>query len=80
MINLDTIIGIVLGLPLGILIGYLWRDRISQQRRTRYLAERLERELQARERKAMFDTIEVPRKSFVAGDAPPSQGHPIRPH
>jgi hypothetical protein len=55
MINLDTIIGIVLGVPLGILIGYRWRDRISQQRRAEYLAERTERERRAameRERKA----------------------------
>jgi hypothetical protein len=33
MLNLDTIIGIVLGVPLGILIGYRWRDHISQRRR-----------------------------------------------
>jgi hypothetical protein len=55
MINLDTIIGIVLGVPLGILIGYRWRDRISRQRRGQYLAERTERERRAameRERKA----------------------------
>ena len=44
MINLDTIIGIVLGVPLGILIGYRWRDRISQRRRDLYVAERTERE------------------------------------
>jgi hypothetical protein len=47
MINLDTIIGIVLGVPLGILIGYRWRDRISQQRRAQFLAERTERERRA---------------------------------
>jgi hypothetical protein len=55
MINLDTIIGIVLGVPLGILIGYSWRDRISQRRRARYLTERTQRERCAameRERKA----------------------------
>jgi hypothetical protein len=55
MINLDTIIGIVLGVPLGILIGYRWRDRISQQCRAQYLAERTERERRAameRERKS----------------------------
>jgi hypothetical protein len=40
MINLDTIIGIVLALPLGILIGYTWRGRISRRRRAEYLAER----------------------------------------
>jgi hypothetical protein len=44
MINLDTIIGIVLGVLLGILIGYRWRDRISQQRRAKYLLERTLRE------------------------------------
>ena len=58
MINLDTIIGIVLGVPLGILIGYRWRDRISQQRRAQYLAERTERERRAameRERKVSSD-------------------------
>jgi hypothetical protein len=55
MINLDTIIGIVLGAPLGSLIGYRWRDRISQRRRDHYVAERTERERRAmmeRERKA----------------------------
>jgi hypothetical protein len=46
MINLDTIIGIVLGLPLGILIGYTWRGRISRRRRAEYLAAR-ERERRA---------------------------------
>jgi len=40
MINLDTIIGMVLGLPLGILIGYTWRARISRRHRAEYLAER----------------------------------------
>jgi H+/gluconate symporter-like permease len=35
MLDLDTIIGMVLALPLGILIGYMWRDRISQRRRER---------------------------------------------
>jgi hypothetical protein len=50
MINLDTIIGIVLALPLGILIGYTWRGRISRQRRAEYLAER------ERERRAALGT------------------------
>jgi hypothetical protein len=51
---METIIGIGLGLPLGVLLGYKWRDRISQQRRTQYLAERLreQREAFERERKA----------------------------
>jgi hypothetical protein len=47
MINLNNIIGIVLGVALGILIGYRWRDRISQRRRAKYLAERTERERHA---------------------------------
>jgi hypothetical protein len=28
------------GFPLGVLVGYEWRDRISRERRARYLAER----------------------------------------
>jgi hypothetical protein len=58
MINLDTIIGIVLGVPLGILIGYRWRDRISQERRAQYLANRTLGARRApieRERKASSD-------------------------
>jgi hypothetical protein len=51
---METIIGIGLALPLGVWVGYKWRDRISQQRRTEYLAERLRehREALERERKA----------------------------
>jgi hypothetical protein len=45
---LETIIGIGLALPLGVWVGYKWRDRISQQRRTEYLAEALERERKAK--------------------------------
>jgi hypothetical protein len=39
---LDVIVYTVLifGFPLGILVGYRWRDRISQRRRARHLAER----------------------------------------
>jgi hypothetical protein len=55
MINLDTIIGIVLGVPLGILIGYRWRDGISQQRRDQYLADRT-----ARERRAAMEREKLP--------------------
>jgi hypothetical protein len=44
---METIIGIGLALLLGFLLGYKWRDRISQQRRAQYLAERLEREKRA---------------------------------
>jgi hypothetical protein len=29
----------IFGFPLGVLVGYLWRDRISRARRARYLAE-----------------------------------------
>ena len=52
--NMETIIGIGLALPLGVWLGYKWRDLISEQRRTQYLAERLreQREALERERKA----------------------------
>jgi hypothetical protein len=36
---METIIGIGLALPLGVWLGYRWRDRISQQRRALYKAE-----------------------------------------
>jgi hypothetical protein len=32
--------GILVFFPLGVLIGYFWRDRISKARATRYWAER----------------------------------------
>jgi hypothetical protein len=47
---MESIIGIVLIVlvvslfPLGVWVGYKWRDRISQQRRAQYLAERINRE------------------------------------
>jgi hypothetical protein len=44
---MEAIIGIVLALLLGVLLGYKWRDRISQRRRAQYLAERIEREKRA---------------------------------
>jgi hypothetical protein len=31
---------LIFGFPLGILVGYRWRARVSQERRARYLAER----------------------------------------
>ena len=31
---------LIFGFPLGVLVGYRWRDRISHERRARYLAER----------------------------------------
>ena len=30
---------LIFGFPLGVLVGYMWRDRISRARRARYLAE-----------------------------------------
>jgi len=30
---------LIFGFPLGVLVGYVWRDRISRARRARYLAE-----------------------------------------
>ncbi len=49
---METIVGIGLALLLGIWIGYMWRDHISQRRRTEYLAELRERESRAHERTA----------------------------
>ena len=44
---MDEIIGIVIGIfllfPLGVWVGYRWRDRISRQRRAQHLAERFVR-------------------------------------
>ena len=40
MLDLIVYAVLILGFPLGILVGYRWRDRISQQRRARHLAER----------------------------------------
>ena len=31
---------VIFGCSLGVVVGYMWRDRISRARRTRYLAER----------------------------------------
>src|SRR5262249_19204109 len=31
---------LIFGFPLGVLVGYIWRDRISRTRRTQYLEER----------------------------------------
>jgi hypothetical protein len=31
---------LIFGFPLGVLVGYMWRDRISRARRARHLAER----------------------------------------
>jgi hypothetical protein len=51
--SLKTLVGIILAFPLGIWVGYAWRDRISRRRRARYLAERFERGISAaREREA----------------------------
>jgi hypothetical protein len=51
---METIIGIGLPLPVGVWLGYKWRDRISQRHRVQYLTERLreQREALERERKA----------------------------
>jgi hypothetical protein len=40
---METIIGIVLALPLGVWLGYRWRDHISHKRRARYVRETVER-------------------------------------
>jgi hypothetical protein len=31
---------LVLGFPVGVLVGYMWRDRVSRKRRERAKAER----------------------------------------
>jgi hypothetical protein len=48
--EMETIIGIVLALPLGVWLGYRWRDHISRQRRAQYLLERSVRETVERNR------------------------------
>jgi hypothetical protein len=40
----EVIIGIVLAFPLGVWVGYIWRDRISRQRRAQYWVDRFYRE------------------------------------
>lgn len=30
---------LIFGFPIGVLVGYMWRDRISRARRDRYLEE-----------------------------------------
>ena len=40
MFDLMVYAVLILGFPFGILVGYRWRDRISHQRRARYLVER----------------------------------------
>jgi len=60
---MESIIGIVLTVllfPLGVLLGYKWRDHISQQHRAQYKAERFVREqrealMQERERRSRRD-------------------------
>ena len=51
---MEIIIGIGLALPLGVWLGYKWRDRISQRHRVQYLTERFrgQREALKRKRKA----------------------------
>jgi hypothetical protein len=36
----DLAIAALIGFPFGVLVGYLWRDRISRVRRGRHRAER----------------------------------------
>ena len=60
MKSIIEIVLIVLLFPLGVLLGYRWRDRISQQHRAQYKAERFVREqreglMQERERRSRRD-------------------------
>jgi len=36
----DLTIAVLIGFPFGFLSGYLWRDRISHRRQTKFRAER----------------------------------------
>jgi hypothetical protein len=50
-----AIIGVGLALPLGVLLGYKWRDHISEKRRKQYwdeqhALERREREIKSQQR------------------------------
>jgi hypothetical protein len=40
MFDLVLYAALIFGFPVGILVGYRWRNRISQKRRARYLMER----------------------------------------
>ena len=40
MFDLMVYAVLIFGFPLGVLVGYRWRDRISRERRARYLSER----------------------------------------
>jgi hypothetical protein len=51
--EMETIIAIVLTLPLGVWLGYRWRDHISKQRRALYLLQRHVRERVERRRKPL---------------------------
>jgi hypothetical protein len=51
---LHAAIGGAIVFPVGVLVGYLWRDRISRARRDRYLAERRKRKSAALRPKDVF--------------------------
>jgi hypothetical protein len=60
----ELIVGIVLALFLGLLLGYKWRDRISQRRRDqsreeRFLRGQREALMQERERRSRCDIPNV---------------------
>ena len=61
IIEIVAIVSTVLLFPLGVWVGYRWRDRISQRRRVQYLAERLreKREALEREKSSIGDSTEV---------------------
>jgi hypothetical protein len=40
----EAVIGIILAFPVGVWVGYIWRDRISRQRRAQYWVDRFYRE------------------------------------
>jgi len=61
IIEIVAIVSTVLLFPLGVWVGYRWRDRISQRRRVQYLAERLRerREALEHEKSSIGDSTEI---------------------
>jgi len=73
---------LIFGFPLGFLVGYLWRDRISCARRARYLAEKNRLEAQrARDAvRAPTPDLGVDHQTVDVVRAKPEDGGEIRHH
>ena len=61
---------LIFGFPIGVLVGYMWRDRISRARRARHLAElnKSAREKRVRELQPKVD-VEIVAKALGASRA-----------